>query len=124
MRCVASIAHGEPLDPSIADTVASALKDWAVEHGATHYTHWFQPMTGITAEKHDSFLNPDPGRARRRGVQRQGAGQRRAGRLELPVGRHALARSKPGIHGLGPTSPPVAPGHAGRARRSSSRPRS
>jgi glutamine synthetase len=59
-----SIALGEPLDPSIADTVASALKDWAVEHGATHYTHWFQPMTGITAEKHDSFLNPTPdGRA-------------------------------------------------------------
>src|SRR4029079_9061029 len=53
-----SIAHGESLDPSIADIVASALKDWAVEHGATHYTHWFQPMTGITAEKHDSFLNP------------------------------------------------------------------
>src|SRR5438128_7961270 len=59
-----SIAHGEPLDPSIADIVASALKDWAVEHGATHYTHWFQPMTGITAEKHDAFLNPTPdGRA-------------------------------------------------------------
>src|SRR3954466_6381294 len=53
-----SIAHGESLDPSIADIVASALKDWAVEHGATHYTHWFQPMTGITAEKHDAFLNP------------------------------------------------------------------
>jgi glutamine synthetase len=51
-------AHGEALDPSVADIVASALKDWAVEHGATHYTHWFQPMTGITAEKHDSFLNP------------------------------------------------------------------
>src|SRR5918995_588527 len=57
-------AHGEALDPSVADIVASALKDWAVEHGATHYTHWFQPMTGITAEKHDSFLNPTPdGRA-------------------------------------------------------------
>ncbi|HEY2431593.1 MAG TPA: glutamine synthetase III [Vicinamibacterales bacterium] len=53
-----SAAHGESLDPSIADIVASALKDWAVEHGATHYTHWFQPMTGITAEKHDAFLNP------------------------------------------------------------------
>ena len=51
-------AHGEALDPNVADIVASALKDWAVEHGATHYTHWFQPMTGITAEKHDSFLNP------------------------------------------------------------------
>ena len=59
-----AIAHGEALDPSIADIVASALKDWAVEHGATHYTHWFQPMTGITAEKHDSFLTPTPdGRA-------------------------------------------------------------
>ncbi len=53
-----AIAHGEGLDSSVADIVASALKDWAVEHGATHYTHWFQPMTGITAEKHDSFLNP------------------------------------------------------------------
>jgi glutamine synthetase len=59
-----AIAHGEAIDPSIADIVASALKDWAVEHGATHYTHWFQPMTGITAEKHDAFLNPTPdGRA-------------------------------------------------------------
>ena len=43
-----SVAQGEPLDHSVADVVASALKDWAVEHGATHYTHWFQPMTGIT----------------------------------------------------------------------------
>src|SRR5689334_12130418 len=53
-----SIAHGESLDPSVADIVAVALKDWAIEQGATHYTHWFQPMTGITAEKHDSFLAP------------------------------------------------------------------
>src|SRR6187431_3295233 len=53
-----AVAHGESIDPSVADIVASALKDWAVEHGATHYTHWFQPMTGITAEKHDAFLNP------------------------------------------------------------------
>jgi glutamine synthetase len=53
-----AVAHGEPLDPSVADIIASALKDWAVEHGATHYTHWFQPLTGITAEKHDSFLSP------------------------------------------------------------------
>jgi len=55
-----SIATSEPLDPSLADGVASALRDWAVEHGATHYTHWFQPLTGITAEKHDSFLSPTP----------------------------------------------------------------
>jgi glutamine synthetase len=53
-----TITQGDPLDPSVADAVAAALKDWAVEHGATHYTHWFQPLTGITAEKHDSFLNP------------------------------------------------------------------
>jgi glutamine synthetase len=53
-----AVAQGEALDPSVADIVASALKDWAVEHGASHYTHWFQPMTGITAEKHDSFLSP------------------------------------------------------------------
>ena len=54
-----TITHGEPLDPSVADAVATAMKEWAVEHGATHYTHWFQPLTGITAEKHDSFLAPD-----------------------------------------------------------------
>src|SRR5215207_7642105 len=54
----ATITRGESLDLSTADAVATALKDWAVEHGATHYTHWFQPLTGITAEKHDSFLTP------------------------------------------------------------------
>jgi glutamine synthetase len=54
----ATITRGEPLEVETADAVAAALRDWAVEHGATHYTHWFQPMTGITAEKHDSFLMP------------------------------------------------------------------
>jgi len=54
-----TIDEGLPLDPSIADVVATAMKEWAVERGATHYTHWFQPMTGITAEKHDSFLSPN-----------------------------------------------------------------
>src|SRR6185436_6095439 len=53
-----TMAYGEPLDLSVADAIAAAMKDWAVEHGATHYTHWFQPLTGITAEKHDSFLSP------------------------------------------------------------------
>jgi glutamine synthetase len=53
-----AVAQGEPIESGIADIIASALKDWAVEHGATHYTHWFQPLTGITAEKHDSFLSP------------------------------------------------------------------
>jgi glutamine synthetase len=53
-----TITQGAPLDASSADIVASAMKDWAIEHGATHYTHWFQPLTGITAEKHDAFLAP------------------------------------------------------------------
>jgi glutamine synthetase len=55
-----AVAQGEALDSSVADIIASALKDWAVEHGATHSTHWFPPMTGITAEKHDSFLSQTP----------------------------------------------------------------
>ena len=53
-----TIDEGKPLDLTIANAVANAMKDWAVEKGATHYTHWFQPMTGITAEKHDSFISP------------------------------------------------------------------
>jgi glutamine synthetase len=53
-----TIKHGAPLDPAIADSVASAMKDWAMEKGATHFTHLFQPMTGLTAEKHDSFVQP------------------------------------------------------------------
>ncbi|MEY8354742.1 glutamine synthetase III [Lachnospiraceae bacterium 54-53] len=52
-----TIEDGAELDPSIADVVAHAMKDWAIERGATHYTHWFQPLTGITAEKHDSFIS-------------------------------------------------------------------
>ena len=54
-----TIKEGKRLDPSVTNIVASVMKDWAVENGATHFTHWFQPMTGITAEKHDSFLSPD-----------------------------------------------------------------
>ena len=53
-----TIQKGAKLDPSVANAVAAAMKDWAVENGATHFTHWFQPMTGITAEKHDSFISP------------------------------------------------------------------
>ena len=54
-----TITEGSPLDASIADDVANAMKQWAIEKGATHYTHWFQPLTGATAEKHDAFLEPD-----------------------------------------------------------------
>ena len=53
-----TIDEGKPLDQAVADVVASAMKDWAIEKGATHFTHWFQPMTGLTAEKHDSFVTP------------------------------------------------------------------
>ncbi len=55
-----TIENGEDLDPQVAEVVANAMKDWAIERGATHYTHWFQPMTGVTAEKHDSFISPAP----------------------------------------------------------------
>ncbi len=54
-----TIEHGEPLDPQVAGVVAASMKDWAIENGATHYTHWFQPLTGLTAEKHDSLVAPD-----------------------------------------------------------------
>ena len=54
-----TINDGKELDISVANSVAQAMKDWAIEQGATHYTHWFQPMTGVTAEKHDSFISPD-----------------------------------------------------------------
>ena len=57
-----TIKMGKHLDPELATVVANAMKDWAIEKGATHYTHWFQPMTGITAEKHDSFISPKGGR--------------------------------------------------------------
>ena len=54
-----TVENGEPLDITVANVVANAMKDWAVELGCTHYTHWFQPMTGVTAEKHDSFIQPN-----------------------------------------------------------------
>jgi glutamine synthetase len=55
-----TIEDGAPLEPEVAEVVASVMKDWAIGKGATHFTHWFQPMTGITAEKHDSFISPTP----------------------------------------------------------------
>ena len=55
-----AIEGNEPLDPAIANVIANAMKDWAIERGATHFCHWFQPMTGSTAEKHDSFISPTP----------------------------------------------------------------
>ncbi len=58
-RLQRTLEQGEALDSSLADAVAEAMKDWALENGATHYTHVFQPLTGLTAEKHDSFFKPD-----------------------------------------------------------------
>ncbi|MBC8124807.1 MAG: glutamine synthetase III, partial [Candidatus Kapabacteria bacterium] len=55
---LATTERGDTLDPAISDTVALAMKTWAMEKGATHYTHWFQPLTGLTAEKHESFVTP------------------------------------------------------------------
>jgi glutamine synthetase len=63
-----TIDEGERLDHNVADVVASVMKDWAIERGATHFTHWFQPLTGSTAEKHDAMLIPDGGRQRRHAV--------------------------------------------------------
>ena len=53
-----TIEEGTELNPAIADVVANEMKEWALEKGATHFTHWFQPMTGVTAEKHDAFIAP------------------------------------------------------------------
>jgi glutamine synthetase len=60
-RLMRTIEAGSELDPGVADAVAVAMKEWALERGALHYTHWFQPLTGLTAEKHDSFLSPSEG---------------------------------------------------------------
>ncbi len=71
----------EPFDPAIVDAVAHGVKEWAMAHGATHYTHWFVPMTGSTAEKHDSFLSPDRRRPHDRRVLGQEPAPGRAGRV-------------------------------------------
>ena len=79
-----TVRQGTALDPQVAGVVANAMKDWAIEKGATHFTHWFQPMTGITAEKHDSFISPLRGWNGHHGVFRQGADEGRAGCVVLP----------------------------------------
>ena len=56
-----TVEEGRPLDRDLANVIAHAMKEWAIELGATHFTHWFQPMTGVTAEKHDSFIQPEEG---------------------------------------------------------------
>ena len=85
------------------------MKDWALEKGATHFTHWFQPLTGSTAEKHDSFYAPVGDGTALAAVHGQGADQGRAGRLELPHGRHPRHLRGPRLHRLGPHEPGVHP---------------
>ena len=90
-----TMQDGKSLDPTVANVVANAMKDWAIEKGATHYTHWFQPMTGITAEKHDSFIIPHPGR---RHVIMEFSGKElikgEPDASSFPVGRSARRRSR------------------------------
>ena len=96
-----TIEGHEPFDPAIVDAVAHGVKEWALAHGATHYTHWFVPMTGSTAEKHDSFLTPTgdgrddrrvlgqeprPGRAGRAARSRRAASGPRSRRAATPPG--------------------------------------
>ena len=119
-----TIKHGEKLDATVADAVATAMKDWAIENGATHFTHLFQPMTGLTAEKHDSFLEPNG----------DGSGVAEFSGKELikgepdassfPSGGHPRDLRGPRLHRLGPDQPGLHHGEPQRAPRWSSRPRS
>ena len=84
------IEEGKELDLATADVIAHEMKEWAIEKGATHYTHWFQPLTGTTAEKHDSlYLGSHGERESPDEFFRQGADQGGAGRLLLPLRRPA-----------------------------------
>ena len=135
---IRTIDEGTELDPSVADVVASAMKDWAIEKGATHYAHVFYPLTGLTAEKHDSFLSPDGQGGAHRRVRRQDARSRasptrRASRTAASAPPSRRAATPPGTSPARPTSsrtrtaPRSAsrrPSCRGRARRSTRRRRS
>ena len=83
-----TVAEGKDLDMNIANSVAHAMKTWAIENGATHYTHWFQPMTGITAEKHEAFINPVGG-----------------GRVIMEFSGKELIKGEPDASGTPPATP-------------------
>ena len=97
----AVLAKGLPLDGELADEVAQGMKEWALENGASHYTHWFQPLTGITAEKHDSFYIAGRRRHGDRRVLRQGADPPGARRVVVPERRTALDVRGPRLQRLG-----------------------
>ena len=83
-----TIHDGEALNPDLANAVAAAMKEWAMERGATHYTHWFQPLSGTTSEKHDAFLDPqDDGSAIAKFSGKEDSGRTR--RFQLPQRRSA-----------------------------------
>ena len=108
--------------PRLADAVATAMKDWAIEKGATHYTHLFQPMTGLTAEKHDSFLAPTGDGTARRRVQRQGADPGRARRLARSPPAASAPPSRPAATPPGTRPAPPTSSRTPTAPRSSSPP--
>ena len=102
---MATIEHSEPLDPAVADVVAAAMKDWAMEKGATHYAHVFYPLTGFTAEKHDSFLEPGGDGSAIAEFAGKTLIPGRAGRVELPQRRAAQHVRGPRLHRLGRDQP-------------------
>ena len=105
----ASVAKGDPLEASLADAVASAMREWAMERGATHYTHWFQPLTELDGREARLLLRPHRRRQRDRRVLRQGAHPGRAGRVVVPVRRHPLDVRGARLHRLGPVLARVHP---------------
>mgnify|MGYP000119830613 CR=1 FL=1 len=99
-----TMREGTAIDAEVAPVVATAMKDWALSKGATHYTHWFQPLTGITAEKHDSFISPTDDGGVVMEFSRQGADPRRAGRVFVPLRRLARDLEARGYTAWDPTS--------------------
>ena len=116
-----AIEKGERLDLDAANAVASAMKTWAMQKGATHYCHWFQPLTGTTAEKHDAFIDVTGDGRRHRDLHGPDARPGRARRLVVPVRRPARDLRGARLHGVGPDVPGVHPGDARAARRCASR---
>ena len=119
-----TLARGEALDTSLADAVALAMKEWALERGATHYTHWFQPLTGSTAEKHDSFYAPTGEGTALAEFSGKELIQGEPDASSLPDRRHPRDVRGPRLHRLGPDQPGLHPREPQRRRCSASRPRS
>ena len=95
------IDRDKVLEKELANKVAEAMKEWSTENGATHYTHWFQPLTGTTAEKHDSFISVGKKRRDNPRIHRQQPAQRRSGRFQFSFRRYKGDFRSPRIHGMG-----------------------